>query len=98
MARIGIGVIGCGDIARVRYFPSIAAMATTRLIGVTSRTGAACKEIVRQYGGKSYDDVEALLRDSEIDAVIIATPHGSHAELAVRTLESGKHVLIEKPM
>src|SRR5215212_9868723 len=39
-----------------------------------------------------------LLDDSEIDAVVIATPASTHFELAKKALENGKHVLIEKPM
>jgi UDP-N-acetylglucosamine 3-dehydrogenase len=98
MARIGIGVIGCGDIAHVRYLPSIAASPEARLIGVYSRRRATCETATRQFGGKAYHDLEALLSDSEVDAVIVATPHPSHAELAIRALDAGKHVLTEKPM
>jgi len=98
MARIGIGVIGCGDIAHVRYLPSIAASPEARLIGVYSRRRAICETATRQFGGKAYHDLEALLSDSEVDAVIVATPHPSHAELAIRALDAGKHVLTEKPM
>jgi len=43
----------------------------------------------------NYDDV---LKDSEIDAVVIATNPGTHSELALKALEAGKHVFVEKPM
>jgi predicted dehydrogenase len=43
-------------------------------------------------------DVEELLRDPGLDAIVIATPVPSHAELAVRVLESGRHCLVEKPL
>ncbi len=45
-----------------------------------------------------YDDAERLLADDRIDLVSICTPTDSHADLAVRALGSGKHVLIEKPV
>jgi UDP-N-acetylglucosamine 3-dehydrogenase len=95
---IGVAVIGCGDIARVRYFPWIAALSQFELRGAWSRTRSTCEEIVGQYGGKAYDGVEALLGDRDVDAVIIATPHPSHVALAVAALDAGKHVLVEKPM
>jgi UDP-N-acetylglucosamine 3-dehydrogenase len=98
MAEIGIGVIGCGDIARVRYFPSIEALPQLKLAGVYSRTPAQCDDIARRYGGKVHNTLDSFLRDDDIEAVIIATPHPSHADLAVRALQAGKHVLAEKPM
>ncbi|HLW90590.1 MAG TPA: Gfo/Idh/MocA family oxidoreductase [Roseiarcus sp.] len=98
MPKIGIGVIGCGDIARARYFPAIGGSAEFELRGLQSRTPAICEPIVKQYGGKIYPHLDALLRALEIEAVVISTPHPSHAELSIRCLEAGKHVLSEKPM
>ena len=98
MSKIGIAVIGCGDIARARYFPAIAGSPEFELVGVQSRTSSLCKPIVEQYGGRIYPDLDALLRASELEAVVIATPHPSHAEIAIRSLEAGKHVLCEKPI
>ncbi|WP_406656589.1 Gfo/Idh/MocA family oxidoreductase [Methanolobus sp. ZRKC2] len=44
------------------------------------------------------DDVESVFKDSQIDAVVIATPVATHFDLTTRALESGKHVFVEKPM
>src|SRR5690606_17087820 len=50
-------------------------------------------------GIKTYTTLESFLsEDSETDIVVIATPNGLHREHAIRCLNSGKHVLIEKPM
>lgn len=46
----------------------------------------------------SYDDVETLLRDPEIELIVVNTPSNTHFELARQALEAGKHVLIEKPL
>lgn len=43
-------------------------------------------------------DFEEVLRDQEVDAVVVATPAGTHFELARRSLEAGKHLLVEKPL
>ena len=98
MTKIGIGVIGCGDIARARYFPAIARAAEFELSGLQSRNATICEPLASQFGGRVYPDLDGLLGSSAIDAVVIATPHPSHAELAIRSLEAGKHVLCEKPM
>jgi UDP-N-acetylglucosamine 3-dehydrogenase len=98
MVRIGVGLIGCGDIARIRYFPSIEVLPELKLAGVYSRTPAKCHDIARRYGGKVHNTLESFLEDRDIEAVIISTPHSSHAQFAVRALEAGKHVLTEKPM
>jgi len=98
MARIRIGVIGPGDIARVRFFPSIAAIPELRLAGVLSRRPESSADIVARHGGRAYGDLDAFLADPDIDAVIVATPHPSHAALSIRALAAGKHVLVEKPM
>jgi predicted dehydrogenase len=98
MVEIGVGVIGCGDIAHIRYFPSIEALPELKLAGVYSRTTAQCDNIVRRYGGKVHSGLDSFLQDPDIEAVIITTPHPSHADLAVRALQAGKHVLTEKPM
>ncbi len=49
-------------------------------------------------GVQVTDDDAELMDDSELDAVVIATPAPSHAEIAVRALRAGKHVYVEKPM
>ena len=98
MAPIGIGIIGCGDIARARYFPSVDALPDFVLVAACSRTMATAEAAAARYGGRAYADVDACLADPRVEAVIIATPHPSHAELTVKALEAGKHVLTEKPI
>lgn len=50
------------------------------------------------YGLTVYNNLENLLADDEIEAVVIATPNDSHKELSIKALESGKHVVCEKPV
>ena len=64
-----------------------------RLLGEID--GVELIEIATRHTPRSTDD---LLRDSNIDAVIIATPASTHAELICKALRAGKHVLVEKPM
>jgi UDP-N-acetylglucosamine 3-dehydrogenase len=98
MAKVGIAVIGCGDIARARYFPTIARSPEFELRGLYSRKRSVCEPLAHEFGGKVFTDLNQLLGAPAIEAVVIATPHPSHAELSIRSLEAGKHVLSEKPM
>ena len=98
MTSIGIGMVGCGDIARARFFPVIARCPGFALRGLHSRTPAVCEPLAKQYGGSIYPNLNDLLSSSAVEAVVIATPHPTHADLAIRSLEAGKHVLCEKPM
>src|SRR5512138_1686854 len=47
---------------------------------------------------RATQDLSEILRDPEVDAVVVTTPPGSHAELALEALRAGKHLLLEKPM
>jgi predicted dehydrogenase len=95
---IGIAVVGYGYWGPnlVRNFweapgarlVSVCDLRTERLAGVQTRYPAV--EITADFG--------EVLRDSRVDAVAIATPVSSHFDLALRALQAGKHVFVEKPM
>ncbi|MDP9119196.1 MAG: Gfo/Idh/MocA family oxidoreductase, partial [Actinomycetota bacterium] len=47
---------------------------------------------------RAVAELDEMLADPEIDGVLVATPHSTHADIAVRTAEAGKHVFVEKPL
>lgn len=51
-----------------------------------------------EYGGKSYETVEALCADPSVEAIYIATPHQMHVDHVLAAASAGKHVLVEKPL
>jgi len=66
---------------------------------VMSRSGHNAQEVARSTGAAyGTTDFDAVLADAEVDAVLIATRHHLHADLALRALRAGKHVLVEKPL
>lgn len=93
-----IGLIGPGDFARNVLVPAfVDAGARLELVGGGS--GPSADAAVRDLGfARVAADEAAVIEDPNVDAVVIATRHGSHAELATRALESGKHVFCEKPL
>lgn len=98
--RIGIAIIGAGGFARSAHLPNLAAMGDRfELRTVVTRTGHSAAAVAKQFGARhASTDYEAVLGDSDIDAVIIATRHDLHGAMALAALQAGKHVLLEKPL
>ncbi len=95
---IRIGIIGCGKIAQVRHIPEYADNPDAELYAFFSPNRTRAEEQAAKYGGKVCDTAEELLADSEIDAVSICAANYAHAELTIKALNAGKHVLCEKPL
>lgn len=95
---IKIGILGCGKIAQVRHIPEYADNRDCELYGFYNPTRSRAEDMARKYGGKVFDTPEALLADPEIDAVSVCAANYAHAELTIKALKAGKHVLCEKPM
>lgn len=95
---IGIGIIGCGKIAQVRHLPEYADNQNVRIAGVFDNNTERAQEIAARYGAKAYDSLEELLASPDIDAVSVCVANVAHCDVTIKALESGHHVLCEKPM
>ena len=95
---LNIGVIGCGKIAQVRHIPEFAANAQAKLCGFFSPNARRAEDMAARYGGKVYAAAEEMFADPAINAVSICAANYAHADLAIKALKAGKHVLCEKPM
>ena len=96
--KIRWGIIGLGNIAS-QFASDLQLIDDAELTGVASRNNDKANEFAKKYNcKKSYGSYDALFADDKIDIVYIATPHDSHAELAIRAMQNGKHVLCEKPL
>ena len=98
MKQIRVIVIGCGDLAHIRYFYALPKLTDIfQLKGVYDYNPAVCAKTAEEFNVKAYETLEDALAADDVDAAIIATFHPSHAEIAIKAMKAGKHVLIEKP-
>ena len=94
----GIGIIGCGSIARNRHIPAYRKNPNAEIAAYYDPVFERAEELANLYGGKAYLTLEELLSDERVDAVSVCTPEAYHEEPVCMALAAGRHVLCEKPM
>ena len=96
--KAAVGFIGAGNYARAMLIPAFAAT-PARLVSITSARGVSGVHAGRKFGfASTTTDVDAVLADPGVNAVVIATRHDSHADLVCRGVAARKHVFVEKPL
>ncbi|MGH9842630.1 MAG: Gfo/Idh/MocA family protein, partial [Blastocatellia bacterium] len=97
--EVRLGVIGAGNFARSVLLPRLAKNAQVSLAGIATATGRNAKAVGEQYGfGFCTTDYRELLARDEINTILIATRHDTHAHFAAEALRAGKTVFVEKPL
>ncbi len=90
-----IAIAGCGWAAATLHAPGIRRSGAGEIVAVSDPRAAARRVFGAMPG---YADWRTMLAESACDAVLVATPPAQHADVAVAALESGRHVLVEKPL
>jgi len=104
MAKVRIGIIGCGGIANGKHMPSLAKLNNVEMVAFCDIVEEKAASAAKQYGtpdAKTYvgeDAYKKLLEDKSIDVVHILTHNSLHCVQTCDALEAGKHVMCEKPM
>ena len=99
--KVRYAVVGVGWIAQAAFMPGVEHTGNSEMTALVSGREEKAEVVAEKYGIKKilgYEQMDELLRSGEIDAVYLATPNFDHTELAVKTLEAGIHLLLEKPM
>ncbi|MCR5160659.1 MAG: Gfo/Idh/MocA family oxidoreductase [Lachnospiraceae bacterium] len=99
MRKVNWGVIGTAGIAKGQTIPGMVLAENCYLYAIAGRKLEKAKEFQQLFGfEKAYGSYEEILADPKVEAVYIALPNTLHFEWVKKTLESGKHVLCEKPL
>lgn len=97
--RLLVGVLGCGPIAQAAHFESCTKARNADLFAICDVAPDLLARMAATHApAKTFSDYDAMLADTELEAVIIATSDAFHVPAALRALEAGKHVLCEKPL
>lgn len=94
---LGIGIVGAGGIA-LSHMAAIRASTTARLVSICDAAVERAEQAAHLERCKWTGSLDDLLADDEIDAVIVCTPNITHEELGTKVLDSGRHLLMEKPL
>ncbi|MCJ7822119.1 MAG: Gfo/Idh/MocA family oxidoreductase [Armatimonadetes bacterium] len=95
--QLGIGLVGCGDIAPA-HAKALAQADSARLVACMDVVASSAKTLADEYGVPHTTDLAELLARPDLDAVTVATPAFTHAGIVEQAAKAGKAVLCEKPL
>lgn len=98
---VKVALIGCGGIAFGKHLPALAALENVQITAFCDIIEERAQKAAKQYGipeAKIFTDYRRLLAEADAAVVHVCTPNRSHSPITVAALESGRHVLCEKPM
>jgi myo-inositol 2-dehydrogenase / D-chiro-inositol 1-dehydrogenase len=96
---VRIGLIGCGRAAERGHMPALRRLPDVRVVALADTDQTRLDGLADEYGVESrYGDHRELLADPAVQAVGVCVPAGLHVDVALASLEAGKHALVEKPL
>ena len=96
--KIRIGLVGAGAIMHLAHAPTIVSSADAEIAGVFDIDMARASKLTEDFGGMPYNELERMLGEARLDAVIVATPNLFHEASVVSAAAHGLHVVCEKPL
>ena len=99
MDKTSIAVIGLGSVAQLVHLPNLMKIKNAEVTAVAEKNNNRLHTVADKYGiKKRYNDYTQLLKNEEVSAIIISTPTHLHKQMAIDCLNSGRDVLVEKPL
>lgn len=97
--KVRLGIVGAGNYALTMLLPHLAADSNVILQSVATASGLSGEDATRKFGFRNATtDFREIIQSTDVDAVLIATRHSSHAAMVAEALRAGKAVYVEKPL
>ena len=100
--KVKIGIIGCGGIGTGKHLPSLAKVPEAEVVAFCDIIPERAEKAAKEFGpadARVYTDYKELLeKEKDIEVIHVCTPNRMHAPITIDALESGRHVMCEKPM
>ena len=103
MRDVKVGIVGCGGIANGKHLPALKNLGNVEVVAFCDIIKERAEKTAKEFGSKDarvYTDYTEMLKKegAEMEVVHVLTPNSSHSPITVAALESGRHVMCEKPM
>ena len=99
MKQLKIGIVGAGRIGNVHAQSITYAIPEASVVMVTDVIEENARKLAERFGIPKYSaDYMDIIRDPEIDAVLVCSPTPTHADISIAAMKAGKHVFCEKPV
>src|SRR4051794_13298327 len=96
--QIGYAVVGLGRAGWDIHVAQLRGRADSQIVAVVDPEPDRREQAKAEFGCKAYESLSKMLRQSDVEVVVIATPSAQHAGDTRKSLRAGKHVVVEKPM
>ncbi len=97
MPSLRTALIGCGKVGQI-HAAALHELPESEFVAVCDSNLARAQAFSQRYDTRAYTDLDTMLRDSGVQALLVCTPHPLHAEPVIRAAAAGVHALVEKPL